>query len=75
MPDLENNVSIRLIKTFGRLKGRALSNNQKLGMKMLQKKYNFFLENCGSLETKKKNLARSWFWEWTTPSRISKKKL
>ena len=54
MSDLENGVSRSLIKTFGRLKGRALSKNQKLGMEMLQKKYNFFLENCVSLETKKK---------------------
>ena len=53
MPDLENDVSLRLIKTFGRLKGRTLSNNQKLGLEMLQKKYNFFLDSSFSLETKK----------------------
>ena len=53
MPDLENDVSLRLIKTFGRLKGRTLSNNQKLGLEMLQKKYNFFLESSFSLKTKK----------------------
>ena len=38
LPDLENDVSLRLIKTFGRLKGRALSNNQKVGLEMLEKK-------------------------------------
>ena len=53
MPDLESDVSHRLIKTFGRSKGRALSNNQKLGLEILQKKYNFFLESSFSLETKK----------------------
>ena len=54
MSDLENGVSRSLIKTFGRLKGRALSNNQKLGLEMLEKKYNFFLESSFSLKTKKK---------------------
>ena len=53
MPDLESDVSHRLIKTFGRSKGRALSNNQKLGLEILQKKYNFFLESSFLLETKK----------------------
>ena len=53
MPDLESDFSLRLIKTFGRLKGRALSNNQKLGLEMLQKKYSFFLESSLSLKTKK----------------------
>ena len=54
MPDLESDVSHRLIKTFGRSKGRALSNNQKLGLEILQKKYSLSLENSLSLETKKK---------------------
>jgi len=53
LPDLENDVTLRLIKTFGRLKGRALSKNQKLGLEMLQKNYNFSLVNNFSLETKK----------------------
>ena len=57
------------IKTYGRLKGRSLSKNQKLGLAMLREKYNLFLE------TKKKNLARSWVWEWATLVRVSKKKL
>ena len=30
LPDLENDASLRFTKTFGRLKGRSLSNNQKL---------------------------------------------
>ena len=51
MPDLESDVSLRLIKTFGRLKGRTLSNNQKLGLEMLQKKYDFFLGHNFFLET------------------------
>ena len=41
MPDLYNDASLRLIKTFGRLKGRPLSKNQKLGMELLKEKYNF----------------------------------
>ena len=44
MSDLENQASSSLIKTFGRLKGRTLSKNQKLGLAMLKEKYNFFLE-------------------------------
>ncbi len=54
MPNLENDVSQRLIKTFGRLKGRTLSNNQKLGLEMFQKRYNFFLDSSFFLKTKKK---------------------
>ena len=54
MPGLGNDASIRLIKTFGRLKGRTLSKNQKLGLEALQKKYSLSLENGISLETKKK---------------------
>ena len=37
-----------MIKTFGRLKGRSLSKNQKLGLAMLKEKYD------GFLDTKKK---------------------
>ena len=44
MSNLDNDSNLRLIKTFGRLKGRALSKNQKLGLKLLNQKYNFFLE-------------------------------
>ena len=53
MPDLENDANFRLIKTFGRLKGRTLSKNQKLGLEMLHQKYSFSLANF-SLDTKKK---------------------
>ena len=53
MPGLGNAERFRLIKTFGRLKGRALSKNQKLGLQALQKKYSLSLENSISLETKK----------------------
>ena len=53
MSDFENDVSLSFIKTFGRLKGRALSNNQKLGLEMLQKKYNFSLGRSFALKTKK----------------------
>ena len=48
MPDLDNDEKLRLIKTFGRLKGRPLSKNQKLGLVLLKQKYNF------SLKTEKK---------------------
>ena len=48
MVELKNVSSVRLIKTFGRLKGRTLSNNQKLGLKMHREKYDF------SFKTKKK---------------------
>ena len=48
MPDLDNDVKLRLIKTFGRLKGRPLSKNQKLGLALLKQKYNL------SLKTEKK---------------------
>ena len=48
MSDLDNDVNFRLIKTFGRLKGRPLSKNQKLGLALHKQKYNF------SLETEKK---------------------
>ena len=44
MSDLHNYANPRLIKTFGRLKGRTLSKNQKLGMALHKQKYNFFLE-------------------------------
>ncbi|MDC3018084.1 tRNA (guanosine(46)-N7)-methyltransferase TrmB [Paracoccaceae bacterium] len=44
MSDLDNYANLRLIKTFGRLKGRSLSQNQKLGLSLLKQKYNFFLE-------------------------------
>ena len=54
MPGLENDASFRLIKTFGRLKGRPLSKNQKLGLEALQKHYRFSLENSIFSETKKK---------------------
>ena len=48
MSGLDNYANIRLIKTFGRLKGRPLSKNQKLGLALHKQKYNF------SLETEKK---------------------
>ena len=48
MVELENRSSLRLIKTFGRLKGRPLSKNQKFGLKIHKEKY-----DC-SLKTKKK---------------------
>ena len=51
MSDSENGSKLWLIKTFGRLKGRTLSNNQKLGLEMLQKKYDFFLGHKLFLET------------------------
>ena len=41
---LKNDSSLRLIKTFGRLKGRTLSKNQKLGLKMHKEKYDFSLK-------------------------------
>ena len=44
MSDLDKHASLRLIKTFGRLKGRPLSKNQKLGLALHKQKYNFFLE-------------------------------
>ena len=45
MSDLENEVvNHRFLKTFGRLKGRALSKNQKIGLALLEEKYKFFLE-------------------------------
>ena len=44
MSDLHNYANLRLIKTFGRLKGRPLSKNQKLGLALHKQKYNFFLE-------------------------------
>ena len=44
MSDIEDETSLRLIRTFGRLKGRALSKNQRIGLAMLKKKYDFFLE-------------------------------
>ena len=48
MSDLDIYSDLRLIKTFGRLKGRTLSKNQKLGLALLKQKYNF------SLKTEKK---------------------
>ena len=48
MSDLDIYADLRLIRTFGRLKGRPLSKNQKLGLALLKQKYNF------SLQTKKK---------------------
>ena len=39
MSEFKNIASFRLIKTFGRLKGRSLSKNQKLGLAMLKEKY------------------------------------
>ncbi len=48
MSDIDNDANPALIKTFGRLKGRGLSKNQKLGMALLKEKYNL------SLETEKK---------------------
>lgn len=44
MSDLDIYADLRLIRTFGRLKGRTLSKNQKLGLALLKQKYNFFLE-------------------------------
>ena len=44
MSDSQNYSNLRLIKTFGRLKGRPLSKNQKLGLALHKQKYNFFLE-------------------------------
>ena len=44
MSGLDNYANLRLIRTFGRLKGRPLSKNQKLGLELLKQKYNFFLE-------------------------------
>ena len=48
MSDLDIYADLRLIRTFGRLKGRPLSKNQKLGLALLKQKYNF------SLKTEKK---------------------
>ena len=48
MSDLHNYANSRLIRTFGRLKGRPLSKNQKLGLALLKQKYSF------SLKTEKK---------------------
>ena len=45
MSDLDNDVKLRLIKTFGRLKGRPLSKNQKLGLALHKQRYNFSLES------------------------------
>jgi hypothetical protein len=61
--------SHRLVRTFGRLKGRALSRNQKLGLKIFSEKYKF------NVETKKKKImVGSWIWEWAALSRVSEKK-
>ena len=48
MSDLDIYADLRLTRTFGRLKGRTLSKNQKLGLALLKQKYNF------SLKTEKK---------------------
>tara|TARA_Y100001935_G_scaffold46883_1_gene38733 strand:+ start:1230 stop:1895 length:666 start_codon:yes stop_codon:yes gene_type:complete len=48
LSEFKNIASFRLIKTFGRLKGRSLSKNQKLGLAILKEKYD------GFLDTKKK---------------------
>ena len=48
MSDLDIYADLRLIRTFGRLKGRPLSKNQKLGLALLKQKYNL------SLKTEKK---------------------
>ncbi len=48
MSDLDIYADLRLIRTFGRLKGRTLSKNQKLGLALLKQKYNL------SLKTEKK---------------------
>jgi len=48
LSDLDIYADLRLIRTFGRLKGRPLSKNQKLGLALLKQKYNF------SLKTEKK---------------------
>ena len=47
MSELKNGSINRLVRTFGRLKGRSLSKNQKFGLVLLKEKYNF------SLKTKK----------------------
>ena len=44
MSDLDIYADLRLIRTFGRLKGRPLSKNQKLGLALLKQKYNFTLK-------------------------------
>jgi len=44
LSDLDNDVKLRLIKTFGRLKGRPLSKNQKLGLALHKQSYEFSLE-------------------------------
>ncbi len=50
MSESEKILRYSLVRTFGRLKGRALSKNQKLGLNILVEKYNFNLET----EQKKK---------------------
>ena len=44
MSDLHNYENLRLIKTFGRLKGRPLSKNQKLGLALHKQRYELSLE-------------------------------
>ena len=44
MSDLHNYENLRLIKTFGRLKGRPLSKNQKLGLALHKQRYEPSLE-------------------------------
>jgi len=48
LSDLDIYADLRLIRTFGRLKGRTLSKNQKLGLALLKQEYNL------SLKTEKK---------------------
>ena len=44
MSDLDNDLKLRFIKTFGRLKGRPLSKNQKLGLALHKQRYELSLE-------------------------------
>ena len=44
MSVLESKSDTRLIRTYGRLKGRPLSRNQKIGLAMLFEKYNVGIE-------------------------------
>ena len=52
MVELQNDSSLRLIKTYGRLKGRSLSKNQKLGLKMHKEKYDFSIKTKKKVESK-----------------------
>ena len=44
MSDLDNDLRLRFIKTFGRLKGRPLSKNQKLGLALHKQRYELSLD-------------------------------